>query len=33
MSVTLTIHDETASGEVYHEVPLEFPSSASASAT
>jgi hypothetical protein len=26
MSVTLTICDETASGEVYHEVPLEFPS-------
>ncbi len=26
MSVTLTIRDETASGEVYHELPLEFPS-------
>ena len=26
MSVTLTVRDETASGEVYHEVPLEFPS-------
>ncbi len=26
MSVMLTIRDETASGEVYHELPLEFPS-------
>ena len=26
MPVTLTIRDETASGRVYHEVPLEFPS-------
>jgi hypothetical protein len=26
MSVTLTIRDETASGRVYQEVPLEFPS-------
>jgi hypothetical protein len=26
MSITLTICDETASGAVYHEVPLEFPS-------
>src|ERR1700730_14727372 len=26
MSVTLTIRDETASGDVYHELPLEFPS-------
>jgi hypothetical protein len=26
MPVTLTIRDETASGEVYNEVPLEFPS-------
>jgi hypothetical protein len=25
MPVTLTIRDETASGRVYHEVPLEFP--------
>ena len=25
MSVTLTIRDETASGKVYHELPLEFP--------
>jgi len=25
MSVTLTIHDETTSGEVYGERPLEFP--------
>jgi hypothetical protein len=25
MPVTLTIRDETASGEVYHELPLEFP--------
>jgi hypothetical protein len=26
MSITLTIRDETASGQVYHEMPLEFPS-------
>ena len=26
MTVTLTIRDETASGSVYHELPLEFPS-------
>jgi hypothetical protein len=26
MPVTLMIHDETASGEVYNELPLEFPS-------
>jgi hypothetical protein len=26
MSVTLTIRDETATGEVYGELPLEFPS-------
>jgi hypothetical protein len=26
MSVTVTIRDETASGQVYHEIPLEFPS-------
>ncbi|MBN2296308.1 MAG: hypothetical protein JXM70_28010 [Pirellulales bacterium] len=26
MSVTLTIRDETASGQVYHEMPLQFPS-------
>lgn len=26
MSVTVTIRDESATGEVYHEVPLEFPS-------
>lgn len=26
MSVTLTIRDETAAGDVYHELPLEFPS-------
>lgn len=26
MSVTLTIRDETTSGNVYHELPLEFPS-------
>jgi hypothetical protein len=26
MSVTLTIRDETASGDIYHETPLEFPS-------
>lgn len=26
MSVALTIRDETASGAVYHELPLEFPS-------
>lgn len=26
MSVTVTICDETASGHVYHELPLEFPS-------
>ena len=26
MSVTLTIRDETASGQVYSEIPLEFPS-------
>ena len=26
MSVTLTIRDETAAGNVYHERPLEFPS-------
>lgn len=26
MSVTVTIRDETASGDVYHELPLEFPS-------
>ncbi|HEY7089724.1 MAG TPA: hypothetical protein VH518_16620 [Tepidisphaeraceae bacterium] len=25
-AVTLTIRDETASGDVYHELPLEFPS-------
>jgi hypothetical protein len=26
MPVTLTVRDESASGEVYHELPLEFPS-------
>ena len=26
MPITLTIRDETATGSVYHEVPLEFPS-------
>jgi hypothetical protein len=26
MSVTVTIRDETTSGDVYNEVPLEFPS-------
>lgn len=26
MSVTLTIRDQTASGETFHEIPLEFPS-------
>jgi len=26
MSVTITIRDETATGDVYHEIPLEFPS-------
>ena len=26
MPVTLTIRDETAGGDVYHELPLEFPS-------
>ena len=26
MSVTLTIRDETTAGQVYHELPLEFPS-------
>lgn len=26
MAVTLTIRDETMTGDVYHEVPLEFPS-------
>lgn len=26
MPVTLTIRDETPSGDVYHELPLEFPS-------
>lgn len=26
MAVTLTIRDETAAGDVYHERPLEFPS-------
>jgi hypothetical protein len=26
MSITVTIRDETASGAVYHELPLEFPS-------
>jgi hypothetical protein len=26
MSVTLTVHDETASGQIVHELPLEFPS-------
>ena len=26
MSVTLTVRDETATGQVYHERPLEFPS-------
>lgn len=26
MSVTLTIRDETMTGDVYHEVPLELPS-------
>jgi hypothetical protein len=25
MAVTLTVRDETTSGEVYHELPLEFP--------
>jgi hypothetical protein len=25
MSVTLTIRDETTSGDVFHELPLEFP--------
>lgn len=26
MSVTLMVHDETAAGQVYHEIPLQFPS-------
>jgi len=26
MSVTITVRDETATGDVYHEIPLEFPS-------
>lgn len=26
MSITLTIRDETAAGQVFHELPLEFPS-------
>ncbi|MCA9095780.1 MAG: hypothetical protein KDA68_20010 [Planctomycetaceae bacterium] len=26
MSVTLTVRDETTTGNVYHEIPLEFPS-------
>lgn len=26
MSIMLTIRDETAAGQVYHELPLEFPS-------
>lgn len=26
MSITLTIRDETTAGQVYHELPLEFPS-------
>ena len=26
MTVTLTVRDETMSGDVYHEIPLEFPS-------
>jgi hypothetical protein len=26
MSVTLTVRDETASGDVFNELPLEFPS-------
>jgi hypothetical protein len=26
MPVTLTIRDETATGSIYHELPLEFPS-------
>ena len=26
MSITLTVRDETAAGNVYHELPLEFPS-------
>ena len=26
MPITLTIRDETVSGDVYHELPLEFPS-------
>jgi hypothetical protein len=25
MTVTLTVRDETTSGDVYHELPLEFP--------
>jgi hypothetical protein len=26
MSVTLTVRDETAAGQCFHEIPLEFPS-------
>ena len=26
MPITLTVRDETVSGDVYHELPLEFPS-------
>jgi hypothetical protein len=26
MAITLTVRDETTSGQVYHELPLEFPS-------
>ncbi len=26
MSVTVTVRDETTSGDIYHELPLEFPS-------
>jgi hypothetical protein len=26
MTVTLTVRDESTSGEIYHEMPLEFPS-------
>lgn len=26
MSLTLTIRDETAAGQAYHEIPLDFPS-------
>ena len=25
MSVTLTVRDESTAGDIYHELPLEFP--------